>query len=245
MTSEGPYLKGVNPALLIDKIIRAKIYACAYYKESCFALNAKTIIDKAVELKSIGGTFGGSRKPTPFLCLLLKLLQINPDKEIIRKYIEQEDYKYLRALGCFYIRLTGKPKEIYETIEPIYNDYRKILLRNSDSSLMVSHMDELVEDLLHKEIMFDLALPHLPKRHVLEDQMILSPRVSALDGTLQFEETQIEENEEDRDRKRNLKKKGRLGEGGQNPQKEPVPESIEYWNNIRQQMGLPPLKAPK
>mmetsp|Transcript_24380 Transcript_24380/g.24107 ORF Transcript_24380/g.24107 Transcript_24380/m.24107 type:complete len:129 (-) Transcript_24380:52-438(-) len=128
------------------------------------------------------------------------------------------------------MRLIGKPKEVYETLEPVYNDYRKILIRNSDSTLSVSHMDEFIEDLLSKEIVFDLVLPHLPKRHMLEELGILNQRKSALDNELQFEENVVQQNheEEERERKRNLKKKSKLGEGGQNPQKEPVPDSIEY-----------------
>ena len=47
----------------------------------------------------MGGTFGGSRKPTEFMCLVLKLLQIQPDKEIVVEYIKNEDYKYVRLLG--------------------------------------------------------------------------------------------------------------------------------------------------
>ena len=42
---------------------------------------------------------GGARKPAEFLCLILKLLQIQPDKEIIIEYIKNEDYKYVRILG--------------------------------------------------------------------------------------------------------------------------------------------------
>lgn len=42
---------------------------------------------------------GGARKPAEFLCLVLKLLQIQPDKEIIIEYIKNEDYKYVRVLG--------------------------------------------------------------------------------------------------------------------------------------------------
>jgi len=63
------------------------------------------------------------------MCLTLKLLQIQPDKEIIIEYIKQEDYKYLRALGAFYLRLTGSAMDIYNYLEPLYNDYRKLRRR--------------------------------------------------------------------------------------------------------------------
>ena len=37
------------------------------------------------------------------MCLMLKLLQLQPEKEIIVEFIRNEDYKYVRVLGelCF------------------------------------------------------------------------------------------------------------------------------------------------
>jgi hypothetical protein len=85
---------------LVEKIVRTKIYECTYWKAHCFAVNAETIIDRAVELRCLGGTYGGTRKPTDFICLVLKMLQIQPEKEIITEFILNEDYKYLRLLGA-------------------------------------------------------------------------------------------------------------------------------------------------
>lgn len=44
---------------LVEKILRMKIYNSMYWKEHCFALTAESLVDKAVELKYVGGTFGG------------------------------------------------------------------------------------------------------------------------------------------------------------------------------------------
>ena len=86
---------------MIEKILRMKIYDSTYWKEHCFALTAEAVVDKAVAINSLGGTFGGARKPTKFVCLLLKLLQLQPDKEIIIEFIKNEDYKYVRVLGRY------------------------------------------------------------------------------------------------------------------------------------------------
>lgn len=51
-------------------------------------------MDKAKELDHIGGTFGGNRKPTPFMCLVLKMLQIQPEKAIVLEFIKNELFKY-------------------------------------------------------------------------------------------------------------------------------------------------------
>lgn len=58
----------------MDKIIRNKVFSCNYYKEKCFGVDAESLIDLAVELKTIGGLYGRTRKPTEFMCLLVKLL---------------------------------------------------------------------------------------------------------------------------------------------------------------------------
>jgi len=73
-----------------------------------FALNiyrsAETLIDKTIELQSIGGVYG-NQKPTEFISLLLKLLQIQPEKEILVEYLRADEFKfrhYLRDL-CKYM----------------------------------------------------------------------------------------------------------------------------------------------
>jgi pre-mRNA-splicing factor 38A len=51
------------------------------------------LVDKAMELRYIGGTYAGNIKPSPFLCLVLKMLQIQPEKDIIIEFIKNEDFK--------------------------------------------------------------------------------------------------------------------------------------------------------
>jgi pre-mRNA-splicing factor 38A len=85
-----------SPAVLqflIEKVIRSRIWDSNYWKEHCFALNAVSIIDRAAALKYVGGTFGGHNQPTEFICLVLKLLQLGPDREIILEYLRAEDFK--------------------------------------------------------------------------------------------------------------------------------------------------------
>lgn len=86
-------IRGTNPQNLVEKIVRSKIYQNTYWKEQCFGLTAETLVDKAMELDHLGGTYGGNRKPTPFICLVTKMLQIQPDKEIVVEFIKNEDYK--------------------------------------------------------------------------------------------------------------------------------------------------------
>ncbi|KAJ1680396.1 Pre-mRNA-splicing factor 38A [Spiromyces aspiralis] len=169
-------IHGTNPQFLIEKIIRTRIYDSLYWKQECFALTSSTAMEKAAGLNYIGGCFGANERPTPFLCLTLKLLQLQPDESIALEFIRQDDFKYLRALGAFYFRLTCQSSvKIYKTLEPLYNDYRKLRWR------LPVHMDSFIEDLLHEERVCDVILPRITKRTVLEDNGEILPRVSVLE----------------------------------------------------------------
>ena len=58
-------------------------------------ISAELMVDKAMELRYIGGVYGGNVKVTPFLCLVLKLLQIQPEKDIVVEFISQQDCKFV------------------------------------------------------------------------------------------------------------------------------------------------------
>eukprot|EP00667_Euglena_gracilis_P016510 EG_transcript_17270 len=178
---------GTNPQNMVEKIVRARIYSSRYWKEHCFGLTAETLVDRAMDLECFGGTYGGHRKPAKFLCLVLKCLQIQPDKEVIIEFIKNEDYKYVRVLGAFYLRLVGRALDIYQYLEPLLNDYRKIRERCLDGKYRITHVDEIVWDLLTKDVLCDVALPHLAKRTTLEDQQLLPERVSVLEDDLDEE----------------------------------------------------------
>ncbi|KAK4528523.1 hypothetical protein GAYE_SCF59G6467 [Galdieria yellowstonensis] len=177
---------GFDPQFLIDKITREKIYQCAYWKAECFGLTAETLVDKAAQLTYVGGLYGPLKKPTPFLCLILKLLQLSPDKEIVYKYLRQKKFKYLTALAAFYWRLVGNGVEVYRELEPLYEDFRKLRVRRENKYELI-HMDELMEELLLKEDVCDIKLPRLPNRNVLMEEKLLGPRKSKLEQELEEE----------------------------------------------------------
>lgn len=190
-------IKGTNPQYLVEKIIRSRIYDSKYWKENCFALTAELLVDKAMELKYVGGVFGGNIKPTPFICLVLKMLQIQPEKDIVIEFIKNEDFKYVRALGAYYLRLTGTALDCYKYLEPLLNDYRKIRRQRRDGNFELSHMDELIDQLLHDERVCDVQLPRIQKRHVLEENNELEPRNSLLEADLMEEGSSDEEVEQE------------------------------------------------
>ncbi|KAK3702218.1 hypothetical protein LTR37_015050 [Vermiconidia calcicola] len=183
----GALIRGDNPLKLFEKAVRDRIVDSYYWKEQCFGLNAATLLDRAVELTFIGGTYGVAQKPTPFLCLAFKLLQLTPDREIIEFYLQQggEEFKYLRALAAFYVRLAWeKDEEVYSTLEPLLSDYRK-LKRRTRESWQITYVDQFVDDLLTKSRVCATTLPKINPRLFLEDENRLEPRVSALGEELE------------------------------------------------------------
>jgi pre-mRNA-splicing factor 38A len=194
---------GTNPQNLIEKILRGRIYENRYWKEHCFGLSAETLLDKAVKLDGIGGIYSHNAKPTPFICLVLKLLQIQPERDIIEEYLKQEDFKYLRALAAFYIRLTFRARDVYQLLEPLFSDYRKLCVRSLSSAAgaggwKLTHMDEFLDELLTAEMSCDVILPHLPKRETLVNSgMLEGPRISPLDDELNDDDDDEKEEEEE------------------------------------------------
>lgn len=177
-------IHGTNPQYLIEKIIRSRIYDSKFWKEQCFALTAELLVDKAMEIRFVGGVFGGNIRPTPFLCLTLKMLQIQPEKDIVVEFIKNEEFKYVRALGAFYLRLTGTSMDCYKYLEPLYNDNRKLRQQNRAGQFEIIHMDEYIDELLRSDRVCDIILPRVQKRLILEENNELEPKVSALDDDL-------------------------------------------------------------
>lgn len=179
---QGTLIRGDNPLKLFEKPVRDRIVDSYYWKEQCFGLNAATLLDRAVELTFIGGTYGIAQKPTPFLCLAFKLLQLTPERDIILFYLEKagQEFKYLRALAAFYIRLAWeKEGEVYTTLEPYLADSRK-LKRRLREGWTLTYMDEFIDDLLVKNRTCATTLPKINPRLWLEDEDRLEPRKSAL-----------------------------------------------------------------
>lgn len=186
---------GLNPATIMEKAVKDRIVDSYFYKEQCFALNEADIVDRVVEhVNFIGGTHGATQKPSPFLCLAFKLLELAPSDAILREYLQYggEAFKYLRALACFYVRLTRKAKDVYELLEPFLEDRRK-LRRKARAGTTLTFVDDFVDDLLTKDRICATSLWKMPKREILEDLEILEPRVSPL-GDL---EDLLEEDDED------------------------------------------------
>ncbi|KAI3321627.1 PRP38-domain-containing protein [Xylariaceae sp. AK1471] len=173
---------GLNPATIMEKAVRERIVESYFWKEQCFGVNEADIVDRAVSHVSfVGGTYGDAQKPSPFLCLAFKLLQLAPSDQILEEYLGHggERFKYLRALACFYVRLTRKAERVYEVLERYLVDGRKLRWKGRQG-VKLSFVDQFVDDLLTKERVCATSLWQMPKREILEDLDLLEPRVSPL-----------------------------------------------------------------
>ena len=179
----GPLIRGGNPALLFETAVRDRVTESLYWKEQCFGLNAATLLDRAVEMTYIGGTYGVGMKPTPFLCLAFKLLTLVPQRKIILEYLNNggEEFKYVRALAAFYVRLTFEPADIYKTLEPLLEDSRKLRRRRKEGYTL-TYIDDFVDDLLTKDRSCATSLWKLPARMHLEDLDALGRESESIAG---------------------------------------------------------------
>lgn len=176
-----------NPMNLMEKLLQTRIFRLSYWKEQCYNLTEETLAERAMELEYIGGTYGGNKTPTPFICLVLAMLHMQPDQEIVLEFIKNEDYKYVRALGAFYLRMTGSAVDIYQYLEPLLMDLRK-LKKRTDTGMIHVYMDNFIDELLSPDnYCCDITLPYILKRNLLEETGELKPRVSILDGTEELE----------------------------------------------------------
>eukprot|EP00797_Seminavis_robusta_P020480 Sro312_g114590.1 splicing factor 38A (320) ;mRNA; r:34134-35093 len=165
----------------MEYITRQKIYDSRYWKEECFGLAAVDVLEKAAKIQTIGGL------PSKFLCLTLKLLQLQPDAEdIIESFIQQDDFKYVRALGALYLRMTGRPDDIYSELEPLYRDFRKLRCRRYQDWTLL-YMDEFIHQLLTETQVLGITLPRLPARATLQEAGYMDdgPRPTALREVLE------------------------------------------------------------
>ncbi|XP_051826251.1 pre-mRNA-splicing factor 38A-like [Antechinus flavipes] len=165
---------------LVEKIIRTRIYESKYWQEECFGLTDELLADKATELRSVGGVYGPNIQPTPFLCLTLKMLQIQPEKAVVVDFIRNEDFEYVRALGALYVRLTGTVSDCNKYLGPLLNDYRKMTIQNRNGDFELMRVNEFIHRLLHSERVCDIRLPQLQKRRVLKETGPLGLRINFL-----------------------------------------------------------------
>lgn len=176
---------GINS---VSAIIRDRVCESRFWKEKCFSLDADTILNRGKDLDCVGILYGASSRPTEFLCLLLKLLQIRPPIDIIQAYLlfsegyptnnaqhQSRDLRYFRALVALYVRLTATSYTVYTLLEPLYSDFRTLSTIFPSGDFGTISMDEMIEQLLdsRQSNFLGLNIPFITTRYTLEDKQLI------------------------------------------------------------------------
>jgi len=112
-----------------------------------------------------------------------------------------------------YIRMTFRGAEVYEILEPLLKDYRKLRQLNTNG-YSLTYIDEFVFALLTEERVCDIILPRIPKRQILEETGEIGPRKSRLLDAMEGKSDN--ESERSRSGSRSGGKGSRSGSRGRN-----------------------------
>jgi pre-mRNA-splicing factor 38A len=170
-------VSGTDPQNALEYLLRQRIYQTRYWKEVGFGLTVADVLEKSIaHLRSIGSSIPQN---TVFLSLLLKLLQLHPESALMEStFLRAEDFPYTRLLAACYLRLTARPVEIYQFLEPLLADYRSIRCYRGGAWERTTVDQFVYATLLRTSATFsasssserywDVALPRLPARSVLQ-----------------------------------------------------------------------------
>lgn len=207
--------KALNKSYLVETIIRNRIKDSIFYKQHLYLTNEQTILPVIItHVKFINGLDSNNR-PSPFICCLLRLLEINPSNDIINLYLNHTEFKYLICLTLLLIRLTKKSVQVYSILDNYWTNYSKLrvllptpeFINGVPVNYTLSYMDKFVDELLRNERVVDLILPRLEKRNRLVDKGLIGERVyhvtsiellkEAISEQEEGEEAENEEEEEE------------------------------------------------
>jgi pre-mRNA-splicing factor 38A len=165
-TVEGArHAHGVDPQHLVPKILRERIYESAFWKDHLMGFPLDSVLNKCQQLVFVGGCYANQR-PTPFLCCLLKLLQLG-QTGLVDPLLDSHN-KYAVVLGLFLFRLTEEDHaSLYMTLEPYLQTRLRLKWRRAEGTFSVMRTDEVVQALLGyfgEQIVFDVPLPRIKER---------------------------------------------------------------------------------
>lgn len=183
----GLRIHGVNPALLVGKILREKIQDGHYWYMKGMGLGFYGLLDECRLNVHIVGTYlnVAKTKVCKFITLLFRLLQqdkIIPFDVVEWLIIGDHGYKYLTVLFMVYARLVWEDNvQLYKVLESKYSDYRRIRIINN-GVVKLTYIDEIADMLLNTQEndFCGMTLPRLINRWVLEDSGKLEERESEL-----------------------------------------------------------------
>ena len=115
---------------------------------------------------------------SPAQLYLAKLVQLQPEPEIVLECLRQPHFKYVTALSAVYVRLACGAVDCWEILSPFLKDFRPLrvsmkpveseertITQKFESIDDEYYMDTFIYDLLHvagRWRLLDISLPHIP-----------------------------------------------------------------------------------
>ncbi|RLV96198.1 Pre-mRNA-splicing factor 38 [Spathaspora sp. JA1] len=199
----------LNKGYLIEPIIRHRIQDSIFYKQYLYLSNEATLLPIITEHVQYISGMDSSGRPSPFICCLLRMLELEPSSDMIDTYLTQlgfNEFKYLTALTLIYIRLVYSSEIIYEKFDRYFQDFRKLRIKLKSPifnevklpiTYGLTYFDEWVDDLLTKERVIDIILPRLMPRIKFVENGVLPPRQYHIDMTEENQDPDSNVSEED------------------------------------------------
>lgn len=154
-------IHGMDPQNLIEKVIRERIYQSSFWNQDCDTLEFEDTRKIIQSLNYVGGIYSNT-KPTPFLCCILKLLQIQPSNDKLVHLLTVIENKYEIITYLFYLRLAmDNVKSIENLLKKYLDDFRKIRIRKIDGRFEITTIDQLIDNFLNDDRVFNIVLPRL------------------------------------------------------------------------------------
>lgn len=170
-----------NKAYLVEPIVRHRVQDSLFYKQHLHLTNEKSLLQVIVDhVKYIGGT-DSSNRPSPFLCCLVRLLELEPSEEIVELYLTQNGYnefKYLTSLTLLYCRMVLREGKFYLIYDRYIKDYRRLrvsikvpdFVNGRPIHYRIKHFDEWADELVENERVVDIKLPYLAPRLIYAER---------------------------------------------------------------------------
>ncbi|EAZ63783.2 hypothetical protein PICST_52656 [Scheffersomyces stipitis CBS 6054] len=199
----------LNRAHLIEPIVRHRIQDSLFYKQHLHLTNEASILPVIIDQVHYLAGMDSSGRPSPFICCLLRLLELEPSMEIVQTCLDQlgyNEFKYLTALMLIYIRLVGSSDLVYTTFDKYLSDFRKLRTKLKSPifnekglpiNYRLTYFDEWIDNMLLQERVMDIILPRLTPRRNLVEKGLLEPRTYAVRDEIEEEEVDQSKNSDD------------------------------------------------
>lgn len=187
LVKSGTKIHGLNPALLIEKILREKIQDLVYWTLIASKLSFFELLEACVDDIGVVGIYSNDDKTkvSNFVTLLFRLIQLSDeinDQIIEWLIVGDHGFKYLTVLFMVFARIIWEDStKIWKVLESKLSDYRKIRIFDNNNKVKISYIDEIADMLLNNNNSFlGLTLPRLVNRWILEDLGKLEERESLI-----------------------------------------------------------------